>query len=148
MANQRMLVEGLVVRVAIIVGVVAGATAAAFIVHFDLAANLADCVGAMSFRFWMWSLALLAMPVILVVAATDRGRRPEHCEQVAGATALFMVLGTSHPLIAAFHDLGADTSLADRAPWISLALINLAFGALVIAAAILCARRLRADVQD
>lgn len=115
--------------------------------HFHHAHRLADRVMDMSWLYWIWSMALAAMPVVLIVAFLDRGRKPEHFEGLTVFAVVFTALAASRPLFVAFQGLGPDASLADRAPWISLALINLAFGALIVAAAIICARSLRRRLQ-
>lgn len=144
---QRFPVEAFFVRIAVVTSVVAAVAASASVLHFHHAHRLADRVMDMPWLFWIWSMALAAMPLALIVAFVDRGPKPEHFEGLTVFAVVFTVLAASRPLIVAFQGLGSDASLADRAPWISLALINLAFGALIVAAAIICARSLRRRSQ-
>ena len=70
---------------------------------------------------------------------------PRNCEQVVGATVVLTVLAAIRPLIIAFVGLDQPASLAERAPWIAMSLINVAFGAVLVAAAEICANRMRAE---
>ena len=112
---------------------------------FGLASSLQDRVRDMPWTYWILSIALIGMVPVLIVVVTDRGRKPRNCEQVVGAVMLLTVLAAIRPLIVAFVGLDQPATLAERAPWIAISLINVAFGALLVAAAELCARRMRAE---
>jgi uncharacterized membrane protein len=99
----------------------------------------------MPWTYWIWSIALIFMVPVLIVVVTDRGRKPRNCEQVAGAVMILTVLAAIRPLIVAFVGLDQPAAFAERAPWIALSLINVAFGALLVTAAALCAKRMMAE---
>lgn len=123
-----------------------GATCAGLMVMiFDLASGLEDRVREMPWTYWIWSIALILMVPVLIVVVTDRGRKPRNCEQVAGAVMILTVLAAIRPLIVAFVGLDQPAAFAERAPWIALSLINVAFGALLVTAAALCAKRMMAE---
>jgi hypothetical protein len=112
---------------------------------FGLASGLEDRVRDMPWTYWIWSIALILMVPVLIVVVTDRGRKPRTCEQVAGAVMILTVLAAIRPLIVAFVGLDQPAAFAERAPWIALSLINVAFGALLVTAAALCAKRMMAE---
>ncbi|MBU4136410.1 MAG: hypothetical protein KJ690_08350 [Alphaproteobacteria bacterium] len=141
-------VELLFIRIAVITAVVAAVGAGLSMVNFDHAHSLVDRLRDMPRLFWIWSVLLTAMPVILIAALYDRGRSAQRFEFLSSVAAVLTFMATSRPLIVAFAGLGPEAVLAARAPWISLALINLALGASVVAAAMICARILRQRSQD
>ena len=133
------------IPIATATSVLAAISSGLIVMIFGLASSLQDRVRDMPWTYWIWSLALIAMVPVLVVVVTDRGRKPRTCEQVAGAVVVLTILAAIRPLIVAFVGLDQPASFVERAPWIAMSLINVAFGALLVAAAGLCARRVRAE---
>lgn len=117
-------------------------------VIFSLAASLEDRVREMPWTYWIMSIALIFTVPVLVVVATDRGRTARNCDRVASVAMALTLLAALRPLIVAFVGLEQPATLAERAPWITLSLINVAFGSLVVAAAALCARRIAVEKPD
>ena len=134
-----------VIPIAAATSVLAAISAGVLVMIFGLLANLEDRVREMPWTYWIMSIGLILMAPVLVVVATDRERKPRDCDQVAGVVMVLTVLAALRPLIVAFVGLEQPATLAERAPWIALSLINVAFGALLVAAAGLCARRIMAE---
>jgi hypothetical protein len=145
--TQRLPLEGLFIRIAVITAVVAAIAAGISMLQFQHAHILVDRLRDMPRVYWIWSMMLAAMPVILAAALHDRGRNARRFEILTSFAVILTVMAVSRPLTVAFAGLGPEAALAARAPWISLALINLAVGALVVAAAMICARTLRERSQ-
>jgi hypothetical protein len=135
--------EILFIRIAVITAVVAAVAAGLSMLHFHHAHSLVDRLRDMPRLYWIWSLMLIVMPVILIAALYDRGRSAKRFEVLSVFALVLAFIATSRPLVVAFAGLGPAAAMAAKAPWISLALINLAFGALTVAAAMICARTLR-----
>lgn len=134
-----------IIPIATVTSALAAISSGLVVMIFGLASSLLDRVRDMPWTYWIWSLALIGMVPILVVVVTDRGRKSRNCEQVVGAAVVLTVLAAIRPLIVAFVGLDQPASLSERAPWISMSLINVAFGALLVAAAEICAKRMRAE---
>lgn len=134
-----------VIPIAAATSALAAAGAGLITIIFGLASSLEDRVRDMPWTYWIWSIALIVMVPVLIVAVTDRGRKPRNVEHVAGVVMVLTVLAAIRPLSVALVGLEQSASFAERVPWIALSLINVAFGTLLITAAALCAKRMMAE---
>lgn len=134
-----------IIPIAAVTSALAATSAGLLVMIFGLAASLLDRVRDMPWTYWIMSIGLIVMVPVLIVVVSDRGRKPRNCEQVAGVVMVLTVLAALRPLVVAFVGLEQPATLAERAPWIALSLINVAFGALLVAVAALCARRMMAE---
>lgn len=134
-----------IIPIAAATSALAAVCAGLTVLTFGLASSLEDRVREMPWLYWKWSYALIVMVPVLIVVATDRGREARNCEQVAGIVMVFTLLAALAPLGVAFVGLEQPATFTARAPWITLSLLNVAFGALLVTVAALSARRLLAE---
>jgi hypothetical protein len=144
LSDITMTLRSRIMSIAIATSALAATSAGLLVMIFGLASSLLDRVRDMPWTYWILSIALIGMVPVLIVVVTDRGRKPRNCEQVVGAVTVLTVLAAIRPLIVAFG-LDQPAALAERAPWIALSLINVSFGALLVAAAEFSARRMKAE---
>lgn len=105
-----------VIPIAAATSALAATCAGLLVMIFGLVASLEDRVREMPWTYWIMSIGLILMAPVLVVVATDRGRKPRNCDQVAGVVMVLTVLAALRPLIVAFVGLEQPATLAERAP--------------------------------